>query len=37
MLQIIEMISWPILIYVSYKLVLWALKKTGDNVEPASE
>jgi hypothetical protein len=37
MLQIIEMISWPILIYVSYRLVLWTLKKTSDSVEPVNE
>ena len=37
MLQIIEIISWPILIYLSYRLVLWALKKTGDNVDIAKE
>ena len=32
--QIISLLSWPVLIYVSYRLILFALKKFGENMDP---
>lgn len=31
--QIISFLSWPVLIYVSYRLILFALKRFGEKVE----
>lgn len=32
--EIIQLVSWPILIYVSYRLCLWAIKKFEEVSEP---
>jgi hypothetical protein len=31
--EIISLLSWPVLIYVSYRLVLFAFKKLGEDVD----
>ena len=35
--EIIQLISWPVLIYISYRLSLWAVKKFEEISEPEKQ
>lgn len=32
--EIISLLSWPVLIFITYRLVIFALKKFGENMDP---